>query len=292
MTAHRAPKAAPKGQASSKAKAAPKAQAAQKAKAQAAPPARAERQLDPFQIVDSSFVAGAASLASLPSPASAEVAFAGRSNVGKSSLINTLVERKGLVRTSSNPGSTRQINFYEARARDGAVFQLVDLPGYGFTRRSKAEQAAWASLIEGYLRGRVTLAAVLLLVDARRGLEEDDLELIRFLEASHGVARRPVELLLVATKVDKVPRSSLRRALDQLASAAPRTAEGALRRAVGFSSITGEGRRDLWLAIRRATLLGIGAPATSGGETATSGDAPVTSGGETATSGDETAEDG
>ncbi|WP_437966416.1 ribosome biogenesis GTP-binding protein YihA/YsxC [Sorangium sp. So ce260] len=230
----------------------------------APPPARAERQLDPFQIVDSAFVAGAGSLASLPPPASAEVAFAGRSNVGKSSLINTLVERKGLVRTSSNPGSTRQINLYEARARDGVVFQLVDLPGYGFNRRSKSERAAWASLIEGYLRGRITLAAVLLLVDARRGLEEDDLELIRFVEAARDVARRPVELLLVATKMDKVPRSSVRRALDDLSAAAPRTAGGARRRAVGFSSITGEGRRDLWLAIRRATMLG-GAPPSSSG---------------------------
>ncbi|WP_437576027.1 ribosome biogenesis GTP-binding protein YihA/YsxC [Sorangium sp. So ce887] len=231
----------------------------------APPPARAERQLDPFQIVDASFVAGAGSLASLPPPVSAEVAFAGRSNVGKSSLINTLVERKGLVRTSSNPGSTRQINLYEARARDGVVFQLVDLPGYGFTRRSKSEKAAWASLIEGYLRGRITLAAVLLLVDARRGIEEDDLELIRFVEASRDVARRPVELLLVATKIDKVPRSSVRRALDQVSAAAPRAAGGALRRAVGFSSITGEGRRDLWLALRRATQLGGAAPPPNSG---------------------------
>ncbi|WP_437997480.1 ribosome biogenesis GTP-binding protein YihA/YsxC [Sorangium sp. So ce185] len=244
----------------------------------APPPARAERQLDPFQIVDSSFVAGAASLASLPPPVSAEVAFAGRSNVGKSSLINTLVERKGLVRTSSNPGSTRQINLYEARARDGVVFQLVDLPGYGFTRRSKAEQAAWASLIEGYLRGRITLAAVLLLVDARRGLEEDDLELVRFVEASRDVARRPVELLLVATKIDKVPSSSVRRALDQVSAAAPRAASGALRRAVGFSSITGEGRRELWLAIRRATLLGSAAPQSSGAAPQSSGAAPQSSG--------------
>ncbi|XXY54137.1 ribosome biogenesis GTP-binding protein YihA/YsxC [Sorangium sp. So ce269] len=259
-------------------------------KPQAAPPARAERQLDPFQIVDSSFVAGAGSLASLPSPASAEVAFAGRSNVGKSSLINTLLERKGLVRTSSNPGSTRQINFYEARARDSAVFQLVDLPGYGFTRRSKSEKAAWASLIEGYLRGRVTLGAVLLLVDARRGLEEDDIELVRFVEASRDAARRPVELLLVATKIDKVPRSSIRRALDQLSASAPRTAEGALRRAVGFSSITGEGRRDLWLAIRRATQLGGTGAATpsTGAATPSTGDATPSTGDATPSSGDAT----
>jgi GTP-binding protein len=226
-------------------------------KAPAAPAPRADRQLDPLQIVASDFVAGAGSLASLPPPVSAEIAFAGRSNVGKSSLINTLVERRGLVRTSSTPGSTRQINLYEARARDGAVFQLVDLPGYGFTRRSKAEQAIWATLIEAYLRERVTLAAVLLLVDLRRGLEEDDLELIRFVEAARGADRRPVEILLVATKIDKVPRSSIRRGLAALSAAAPRTAGGAARRAIGFSSITAEGRRELWLAIRRAT---VGAP--------------------------------
>jgi GTP-binding protein len=222
----------------------------------AAAPAPAEKRLDPFQIVDSSFVAGASTMVSLPPPVSAEVAFAGRSNVGKSSLINTLVERNGLVRTSSNPGSTRQINLYEARARDGAVFQLVDLPGYGFTRRSKSEKAAWAALIEGYLRSRVTLAAVLLLVDLRRGVEDDDRELIDFVEAARDVDRRPVEVILVATKIDKVPRSTVRRSLDQIAAGAPKAAGGAARRVIGFSAITGDGRRDLWLAIRRATVGG------------------------------------
>src|SRR6185503_16837281 len=119
--------------------------------------AQAKARLDPLQIIDASFVAGAASMDSLPPPVTAEVAFAGRSNVGKSSLINALIERKGLVRTSSTPGSTRQINLYEVRAADGMVVRLVDLPGYGFTRRSKAEMASWAQLIEGYLSDRVTL---------------------------------------------------------------------------------------------------------------------------------------
>lgn len=207
-----------------------------------------------MQIVASSFVAGAGTIASLPPPVSAEVAFGGRSNVGKSSLINTLVERNGLVRTSSNPGSTRQINFYEARARDSSVFQLVDLPGYGFTRRSKSEKAVWAALIEGYLRSRVTLAAVLLLVDLRRGLEEDDRELISFVEAARDADRRPVEVILVATKIDKVPRSTVRRSLDQISASAPPSAGGAARRAIGFSAVTGEGKRDLWLAIRRVIV--------------------------------------
>lgn len=252
-----------------------------------------ERKLDPTQIVDASFVAAAgvslsagrdqaaAGHTQLPAPAMAEVAFAGRSNVGKSSLINTLVDRRGLVRTSATPGSTRQINLFEARARDGAVFHLVDLPGYGFTRRSKAEQQLWAALIEGYLRERVTLAAVVLLVDARRGLQPDDVELIRFVESARNPARRPVRVILVATKIDKLPSSSRKSVLQKLArGAAPGAAPASSKRGpdgasaaapppsgpesqapvssartvLGFSSVTGEGKRELWAAIRRATL--------------------------------------
>lgn len=252
-----------------------------------------QRRLDPLQIVDASYVGGvgvsmsggrdeaATGWERLPPPTGAEVAFAGRSNVGKSSLINTLVERRGLVRTSSTPGSTRQINIFEARARDEAAFRLVDLPGYGFTRRSKAEQNLWASLIEGYLRERVTLAAVVLLVDARRGLLPDDLELIHFIEAARDAVRRPVQVILVATKIDKLASSQRKSLLDRLAHAAAvppqhtpsltkKPARGAQpaaeppparpakpgpkRTIIGFSSITGEGRRELWNAIRRASL--------------------------------------
>ncbi len=202
---------------------------------------------DPHRIVDASFLAGAGPGTSLPPPTRPEIAFAGRSNVGKSSLINTLLGRKGLVRTSSTPGSTRQINLYEARAADDATFHLVDLPGYGFTRRSKAEQGAWAALIEGYLGKRPTLAAVVLLVDVRRGLEDDDRELVAYIDAAKPPSRRPVEVILVATKLDKEPRSARKTALRRLA-------EGAGRRAIGFSSVTGEGREDLWRALRRAAL--------------------------------------
>ncbi len=221
-----------------------------------APQARAPR-LDPLQIVEASFIAGAGPGGQLPPPTGAEVAFAGRSNVGKSSLINTIVERRGLVRTSSTPGSTRQINLYEARARDGAVFRLIDLPGYGFARRSKAETAAWGDLIEAYLRGRVTLAAVVLLVDVRRGLEPDDLELVEFIGAATMPSRRPVQVIVVATKLDKVASSARKSALDKVAEqlrgpggggAAPR------REVIGFSAETGEGKRAVWVSIRRAAL--------------------------------------
>jgi GTP-binding protein len=183
----------------------------------------------------------------LPAPTQAEVAFAGRSNVGKSSLINTLVGRRGLVRVSSTPGSTRQVNLYEARAADGTTFHLADLPGYGFTRRSKSEKAAWAKIIEGYLGSRPTLAAVVLIVDVRRGLEDDDRELIAFVEAARPASRRPVEVVVVATKLDKEPKNAQKTALRKLSDAAG-------RKVLGFSSETGEGRGDLWRALRRAAL--------------------------------------
>jgi GTP-binding protein len=179
--------------------------------------------------------------------------------VGKSSLINTLLSRKSLVRTSSTPGSTRQLNLYEARAADGATFHLVDLPGYGFTHRSKGERTAWATLIEGYLGTRSTLAAVVILVDVRRGLEDDDRELIEFIEAAKPPSRRPVQVILVATKLDKEPRSARKTALHrlQVTMGAPPPnpqASSSSRKVLGFSSVTGEGREDLWRALRRAAL--------------------------------------
>ena len=209
-----------------------------------------KKALDPKQIVHADFLAAAAPGSSLPAPTMAEIAFAGRSNVGKSSLINTLVERKGLVRTGATPGVTRQINLFEARARDGATFHLIDLPGYGYAKRSKAERTAWGDLIEGYLRSRVTLAALVILVDARRGLEEDDRELIQFVEEARDVQRRPVEIVIVATKIDKVGRSASR----GVAAAMSRSTG---RKVIGFSSITGEGRAELWALLRKVTL---GAP--------------------------------
>jgi GTP-binding protein len=218
---------------------------------QAAPsPARAEAEAaraDAARVVSADFLAGAGPGSALPAPVRAEIAFAGRSNVGKSSLINTLVQRKNLVRTGSTPGLTRQVNLYEAKAADGTVLHFVDLPGYGFAKRSKAETAAWAKLIEGYLGQRVTLAAVVLIVDVRRGVEDDDRALIEFIDAARPSSRRPVEVLLVATKLDKLPSSQRKPALAKL-----RAASG--RRVYGFSAESGEGREDLFRAIRRAAL--------------------------------------
>jgi GTP-binding protein len=207
------------------------------------------KKLDPHQIVDASFLAGAAAGSSLPAPTMAEIAFAGRSNVGKSSLINSLVERKGLVRTGATPGVTRQINLFEARARDGAVFHLIDLPGYGYSKVSKAERLAWQNLIEKYLRTRVTLAVLVLLVDVRRGVEEDDAQLIQFVDEVSTAQRHPVEVVIVATKVDKLGVAARRTALADIAKKAG-------RKVLGFSSETGEGRTELWRILRKATFRG------------------------------------
>jgi GTP-binding protein len=207
------------------------------------------------RIVDARFLAGAGPGSALPAPVHVEIAFAGRSNVGKSSLVNALLERRSLVRTSATPGSTRQLNLYEARAADGTVFHLVDLPGYGFTRRSKHEQGAWKELIEGYLSTRATLAAVVVLVDVRRGLEDDDRELVEFVASLHHPSRRPLGLVVAATKLDKVARAARRPALDAIRRG---VGPGMPVRVVGFSSETGEGRAELWALLRS---LALGAPA-------------------------------
>jgi GTP-binding protein len=251
------PKGATKAPSSKGATKAPSKGATKAAAPQAATKLAPKRDEKPgTRVVDASFLAGAAPGGTLPAPVHVEVAFAGRSNVGKSSLINTLLERKSLVRTSSTPGSTRQVNLYEAKLGDGTLFHLVDLPGYGFTHRSKREQGAWKELIEGYLSTRATLAAVVLLVDVRRGLEADDLELVDFVQSTPHPSRRPVALVVAATKLDKIPRAARRPALEALRKAVPApAASGAPRLSlVGFSSETAEGREELWSALRRLAL--------------------------------------
>jgi GTP-binding protein len=160
-----------------------------------------------------------------------EVAIAGRSNVGKSSLLNALLGRRGLARTSSTPGRTRQLNFFLVNDR----FVLADLPGYGFAVGSEAERRSWGPLVEGFLRERATLRGVVLLVDVRRGLETEENELLAFLEH----ARLPGAV--VATKFDKLGRGAAGAAL-----AALRRRVGEGTRVMGFSARTGEGRDALW----------------------------------------------
>ena len=189
-----------------------------------------------MDVLDAEFIAGATALPQLPAPTFAEVAFAGRSNVGKSSLINNLVRRKKLVRTSSAPGCTRTINIFRVRLRtDGeeAHLDLVDLPGYGYAQRSKAERKAWGPLIEGFLSERPGLRGAVVIIDIRRGVQDDDKQLLEFLE-SIGVAP-----ILVATKLDKLPASKRKPAIAKLRNQVGRSV-------TPYSSITGDGRDALW----------------------------------------------
>lgn len=195
-------------------------------------------------VADAQFVAGVTAPDQMPPPALSEVAFAGRSNVGKSSLLNTLLGRKNLVRTGGTPGTTRQLNLFQARAVDGLEVIFVDLPGYGYAKRAKSEKTHWGTLIEHYLETRVTLRAVVLLVDVRRGIESEERELIDFVRATERRVSRPVpELILVATKIDKFSPA-------QQKPAVTRAAAGAGMRVIGFSAETGAGKEELWAALR------------------------------------------
>jgi GTP-binding protein len=148
-----------------------------------------------------SFLKSAPALQFLPDPSVPEVAFAGRSNVGKSSLLNKLANRIGLARTSNTPGRTQELNFFEVG--DPVRFRLVDMPGYGFAKAPKDVVRKWRFLINDYLRGRAVLKRALVLVDARHGLKEIDLEVMKMLDDA------AVNYHLVLTKADKIKATEL-----------------------------------------------------------------------------------
>lgn len=149
------------------------------------------------------FVSGAADYDGVPESTLPEIAFVGRSNVGKSSLINALTGRKTLARTSNTPGRTQQINFFSILD----ALMLADLPGYGYAKASKTEIARWTEMIFDYLRGRPTLRRVCLLIDARHGLKDSDIDVMKDLDAS------AVSYQIVLTKCDKVKAAALERIL-------------------------------------------------------------------------------
>ena len=174
------------------------------------------RSLDPDQTEagrrlfarEARFVAGASEPAMLPLEGSPEIAFAGRSNVGKSSLVNALTGRRMLARTSGAPGRTRQINFFDL----GKQLMLVDLPGYGYADAPKTAIKAWTGLVRHYLRTRAALRRVCLLVDSRHGIKEIDRPLMAMLDAA-GVSYQ-----IVLTKIDKVGGADLARVVDRVAA--------------------------------------------------------------------------
>lgn len=146
------------------------------------------------------FVLGAADLHQLPEGDRPEIAFAGRSNVGKSSLINAVLNRKGLARSSAEPGKTRELNYFDLA--DGTMW-VVDLPGFGYAKVSKTQAEKWMRLTRRYLQGRANLRRVFLLVDSRRGLMDTDLETMAMLDTA------AVNYQIVLTKSDKIKASEL-----------------------------------------------------------------------------------
>jgi GTP-binding protein len=178
------------------------------------------------------FLAGAADPAQLPTFHYPEVAFAGRSNVGKSSLLNRLVRHSRLARVGRTPGRTQQINFFLIDER----CTFVDLPGYGFARVPASLRQQWKRLVETYLSRRATLRAVVVIVDLRRGVEDDDAALLDYLHAYD------IPVILVATKADKLRYGERLRRAQMLAT----TAFQGVAAVVICSAVSGEGVERLW----------------------------------------------
>ncbi len=191
---------------------------------------------DPLIIRQLEFLGGMASATGWrPEPKLPEIAFSGRSNVGKSSLINKLVHRKRLARVSNAPGRTREINFFEVNGQ----FVLADLPGYGYARVSKERKAEWRPLIEGFLRSSPKIRGVVQLLDVRRAPSGDDLLMLEFLSDLR------VPTIVVATKIDKLTRASQAPRIQALAGEAGIPSD----QIIAFSASTGEGRDELAEAV-------------------------------------------
>ena len=185
-----------------------------------------------LQVHQSEFVTSVGWLSQLPHEDFPEVAFAGRSNVGKSSLINRLMARKSLALTSNTPGKTRTLNFYLINRN----LHFVDLPGYGFAKRSMSERKQWATLVNGYLETSQKLRGIVQLIDARHDPTPEDLDLIDFL--THGDRR----FLLVATKTDKLSRNKIRKRLSDTERIVAQVGDIPV---LPFSATTGAGRHEL-----------------------------------------------
>lgn len=187
------------------------------------------------------FMLGVVALDQLPDEAGPEVAFAGRSNVGKSTLLNALTGRKGLARASNTPGRTREINYFDL----GGAIRLVDLPGYGYAKASRSEIERWTALTRDFLRGRSTLRRVMVLVDSRHGLKPGDLEIFALLDEA------AVNYQVVLTKTDKIKPTALAVVEKTVADALVRR-PAAHPTVVATSSEKGDG-----IAALRAELTGL-----------------------------------
>ena len=189
-----------------------------------------------MKIFSAEFLTGAVSCKQYPDSVCPELAFVGRSNVGKSSLINSLLNRKKLVKTSQTPGKTQEINFF--KINDSFIF--ADLPGYGFAKVPQVVRKHWKKMIEDYLLKREALLAVIFIIDMRRNPSPLDLDLKTWLE-THGI-----EYLLVATKVDKLSQSEATKQVKKLNVAYFNEGKEKL---LVYSSKSGRGRKELWQKI-------------------------------------------
>jgi len=190
------------------------------------------------KILGAEIVATAAGPAGYPRGGLPEIAFLGRSNCGKSSLLNRLVQRRRLARTSGTPGKTRLLHFYQVRRSDRELL-LVDLPGYGYARLPQSERNKWQKLVERYLSGRRELRAAVLLQDVRREPGEDETLLVEWLH------HRDIPVLLALTKLDKLKPGARARRLAELRGLLPVPAE----QVTPTSARSGEGISELWRAV-------------------------------------------
>jgi GTP-binding protein len=198
-----------------------------------------------IRAVDAQFVTTAVAPSGYPAGQLPEVAFAGRSNVGKSSMINALAGRRKLVRVSNTPGRTRTLNFFDVTLDEGGekrVVRLADLPGYGFAKASKGERKQWEGMITSYLEKRTTLQVVVCIIDAEVGPTEDDFQLLQYL------GRHGHQVLVVATKLDRLPKAKRKPRLRQLAE----KLDVPLEVVLGFSAVDRIGVDDVWETLLEA----------------------------------------
>ncbi|HET9990304.1 MAG TPA: ribosome biogenesis GTP-binding protein YihA/YsxC [Kofleriaceae bacterium] len=184
--------------------------------------------------VSAKFITSAAKPTDFPPSGKPELAVVGRSNVGKSSLINALVQQDGLARTSRTPGRTRLVNWFEIDDK----FHLVDLPGYGYAEVKKDVRESWRPLIESYLDKRTALVGVLLLIDIRRGVQDEELDFIPWL------AERAIPVVVALTKSDKLAKH--KRTLEVMKA---KKDLGLKRDPIAVSAQTGDGIDDMWRAL-------------------------------------------
>ena len=190
---------------------------------------------------EATFIAGSTRVDNLPDTSLPEVAFIGRSNVGKSTMLNALTKRNSLARTSRNPGHTRQINFFNVRDQ----FRIVDLPGYGYARASKKDIAGWTALMHNYLVGRPNLKRAFLLVDARHDIKKSDIDMMSILDEA------ALSYQIVLTKVDKASKGGVNSLVKQVEQLMERHA------ALYPDVIATSSKEVLGIDILRCTIIGL-----------------------------------